>query len=334
MQLIVSLGLTLLIGYLIYRGVPDWSQAWHTMIKANPFLLLAGFSCTLFHMVLRAVRWGVLLSPVKKKITFRNLLSLTMIKYVINVIPPRAGEIVASVILARREEIPAASVIAASLLERILDMLTVVILFFYYMAFFSHLYLPNSDRGHAIMLAVQNYSFKGFLVLCLGLGVLWFFLRKDAWVGWLPLSVRKHLLHFLEGFRSLQQGGALIKVAFLSLAIWLVITGQMWFVVRAYLTGFPFMGALFLTSITVVGVAIPTPGGVGGFQFFMNLTLVNFFAYYLSAQDPTSQAAGISNGCYLFTMIPVILIGLVLMNREGLSFRQVSQITEQEEIQS
>jgi uncharacterized protein (TIRG00374 family) len=332
LQLIISLGLTFLIGYLIYRGVPNWGEAFHVMVQGNPFLLLGGFSCTLLHMVLRAARWGILLSPVKKKIAYRNLFSLTLIKYVINVIPPRAGEIVASVILARKEGIASASVIAASLLERILDMLAVVVLFFFYLSFFSHLYAPSSDRGHAIMLAVQNYSLKGFVVLCIGLFLLWIFLRKDAWVQWLPLSFQRHFVHFLEGFRALQQGGKLAKVAVLSLAIWLVIAGQMWLLVQSYLPEFPFSGALFLMAITVVGVAIPTPGGVGGFQFFMNLALVNFFAQYLSTQDPTSQAAGISNGCYLVAMIPVILIGLVLMNREGLSFRQISQISETKEI--
>jgi hypothetical protein len=99
---------------------------------------------------------------------------------------------------------------------------------------------------------------------------------------------------------------------------------------RAYLDSFPFVGALFLMAITVVGVAIPTPGGVGGFQFFMNLALVNFFASYLSPSDPHSQAAGISNGSYLVSMVPVILIGLVFLNREGLSFGAASRIAAQQ----
>jgi uncharacterized membrane protein YbhN (UPF0104 family) len=125
-------------------------------------------------------------------------------------------------------------------------------------------------------------------------------------------------------------GGALLKVAGLSLAIWLTIACQLWLMTLAYLNAFPFLGAVFLMTITVVGVAIPTPAGVGGFQFFMNLGLVNLFSQYLSQQDPNSQAAGISNGCYIVSMIPVILVGLVFMNREGLSFREISQLAEKE----
>jgi hypothetical protein len=325
-RLLLSLGLTLLIGYIIYRGVPDWLQAGKVMITGRPQFLLAGFCCTMMHMVLRALRWGVLLSPVKRKIIFKNLFSLTLIKYVINVIPPRAGEVVASVLLARKENISAVSVIAASLLERILDMLTVVVFFGFYLSFFGDLYAPNSEHGHAIMRAIQAYSLKGFIVLCMVLIFLLLSLRHQQWVQWLPAGLQRHLVPFLEGFRALHQGGAFLKVTFLSIAIWLVITCQLWFLTLAYLDSFPFTGALFMMAITVVGVAIPTPGGVGGFQFCMSLVLVNFFSQYLSIQDPNSQAAGISNGCYLVSMIPVIIIGVILMNREGLSFKKVSQI--------
>jgi hypothetical protein len=61
----------------------------------------------------------------------------------------------------------------------------------------------------------------------------------------------------------------------------------------------------------------------------MDLALVNFFARYLSTQYPQSEAAGISNGSYLVSMIPVILIGLYFLNREGLSFGSVSRLAEQ-----
>jgi len=44
-----------------------------------------------------------------------------------------------------------------------------------------------------------------------------------------------------------------------------------------------------------------------------------FFPQYLCPNDPHSQAAGISNGTYLASMGPVPILGLVLLNYEGLS---------------
>lgn len=328
-QLGVSLALTVLVGYLIYRGVPDWGLAWRVMIQGRPHFLLAGLGFVFLHMVLRAVRWGVLLSPVKQGVSLKNLFSLTLIKYTVNVIPPRAGEVAASLLLASKERVSAASVIAASLLERILDMMAVSVIFGFYMAFFSHWYAPNSDRGREVMLAIRSYSLKGFVVLCLGLAVLGWLLQSNRWQERLPHRLRAILMPFLDGFRGLQQGGVLFQSVLLSAAIWLVITLQLWCFMHAYLDSFPLVGSLFLMAITVVGVAIPTPGGVGGFQFFMDLALVNFFARYLSDLDPQSQAAGISNGSYLVSMIPVILAGLYFLNREGLSFGRISRLAEQ-----
>src|SRR5262245_61903621 len=325
----ISLALTLLVGYLIYSGVPDWDLAWQVMIQGRPQFMLAGLGFVMLHMLLRAVRWGVLLSPVKRGISVKNLFPLTLIKYTVNVIPPRAGEVAASFLLAGKEQVSAASVLAASLLERILDMMTVVVIFGIYMSFFSHWYAPNSDRGREVMLLIRSYSLKGFIVLCVGLAVLAFLLRSNQWQERLPAKLRSVLSPFLDGFRALQAGGVLLQSILLSAAIWLVITLQLWCFMLAYLDHFPFVGSLFLMAITVVGVAIPTPGGAGGFQFFMDLALVNFFAGYLSAQDPQSQAAGISNGSYLVSMIPVILIGLYFLNREGLSFGSLTRLADQ-----
>ena len=87
----ISLALTVLVGYLIYRGVPDWGLAGRVMIQGRPHFMLAGLGFVLLHMLLRAIRWGVLLTPVKRGISLKNLFSLTLIKYTVNVIPPRAG---------------------------------------------------------------------------------------------------------------------------------------------------------------------------------------------------------------------------------------------------
>ncbi len=328
-QIGISIGLTFLIGYIIYRGVPDWGEAWHVMIQGYPPLLLAGFGFVMLHMLLRSMRWGVLLTPLKQGISLKNLFSLTLVKYVVNAIPPRAGELAASVVLAKKERISAASVIAASLLERILDMMTVVVIFGFYLVFFGDLYAPSSERGKEIMHLVRNYSLKGFIVLSLGFVVLALLLRSQRWIARIPQRIQRLVLPFLEGFRALQQRGALFRVIFLSFAIWLSITLQLWCIVLAYLEKFPFVGAIFLMAITVVGVAIPTPGGVGGFQFFMSLALVNFFSHLMSSQDPQSQAAGISNGAYIVSMIPLMLIGLIFMNREGLSLGRISKMAEQ-----
>jgi uncharacterized protein (TIRG00374 family) len=318
--LIISFALTAIIGYILYRSVPDWSQAGSVMISGKPQWFLAGLGFISLHMILRAIRWGVLLGPTKKKISLKNLLSFTLVKYAVNVIPPRVGEFVGSILLARKEKIPVTSTIAASLFERIVDLLAVMILFGFYMAFFAGYYMPSSEKGREIFETIRTSTTVGFCAVIIILIVLVLILRSRRWHDYVPGVIRKYLLSFLDGLRAMESRRAVIETLSLSLLIWLAISGQLYCLIRAYLAVFPVTGVLLIVGVTVVGVAIPTPGGVGGFQFFMNLSLIHFFGRYLSGTDPVSQAAGISNGAYVFSMIPIILVGLILLHREGFSF--------------
>lgn len=331
-KVIVSICLTVLIGYIIYREVPDWRQSLNVMVQGKALMILAGLIGISFHMLLRAARWGMLLKPSKEGILYKNLFSLTLVKYVINVVPPRTGEIASSILLARKEDMSVATVIAASVFERILDMVTVVALFVAYVVFFGGRFVPKSETGREVILSVRSYSIKGFIVICVVLAVLALLLKITRWSTLIPLKIRKPALHFLDGFRALQSHGAMLKVILLSLAIWITITLQLWCLVCAYLPAFPFAGAVLIMALTVIGVSIPTPGGIGGFQYFMNLTLIHFFWQHLSPADPYSQAMGISNGCYVVSMAPVYIAGLIFMNREGISFGGISKLSERRQV--
>lgn len=325
--LVVSFALTLIIGYIVYRSVPDWRQAGSVMISGKPLWFLGGLGFITIHMILRAIRWGVLLTPAKKNISLKNLFSLTLVKYVINIIPPRMGEIAGSVLLARKEKIPATSVIAASLFERVLDLLAVLVMFSFYLVFFAGFHVPTSEKGREVFEIIRSSTIMGLAATALGLIVLFLVLRSRRWHGRVPKIIKKHVLSFLDGLRSLQSRSASAKAIILSILIWLSISGQLWFLIRAYLEAFPLTGVLLIVAVTVVGVAIPTPGGVGGFQFFMNLSLVHFFQPYLTGTDAISQAAGISNGAYIISMGPVILVGLILLHREGFSLSRAAELS-------
>ena len=120
------------------------------------------------------------------------------------------------------------------------------------------------------------------------------------------------------------------KTFALSLLIWLTICAQLWCLVRAYIDAFPIAGTFLILAVTVVGVAIPTPGGIGGYQYLMTLALIQFFRPFLSEFNPESQAAGISNGTYVVSMVPVILVGLFLLHREGFTISSAAKLSSSE----
>jgi hypothetical protein len=76
---------------------------------------------------------------------------------------------------------------------------------------------------------------------------------------------------------------------------------------------------VFLT----VGVAIPTPGTIGGFHEFYRLAMTQAFG----VDAETAAAAGIA--CHALTNLPVLVLGLLFLGGEGLSLAGMARLSEQ-----
>src|SRR5580765_4621200 len=77
----------------------------------------------------RALRWAVFLRPLKPNPSLRNLLSATVVGFTAITLFGRPGEFVRPYLIARKEEVPVASQLAAWVLERIFDLLMALLLF-------------------------------------------------------------------------------------------------------------------------------------------------------------------------------------------------------------
>jgi uncharacterized membrane protein YbhN (UPF0104 family) len=72
-----------------------------------------------------------------------------------------------------------------------------------------------------------------------------------------------------------------------------------------------------------VGVAVPTPGQIGGFHAAYQIAVTTFFAV------PVDRAVSAAIVLHAISFLPVLLVGLVLMAREGLTFAGARQLAEQ-----
>jgi uncharacterized membrane protein YbhN (UPF0104 family) len=103
--------------------------------------------------------------------------------------------------------------------------------------------------------------------------------------------------------------------------IWACLTAQFWIVLIAAHHPLPFDSSLFLNAATTVGIAIPTPGGIGGFHKVTQYVLTTFFGFDIN----TSVAVAVL--FHIVGTFPVVFIGTILFLREGLNWRQLSQET-------
>jgi uncharacterized protein (TIRG00374 family) len=317
--------------FLFFRGV-DWTGLLRALRGASR-LYLAGvvFASGLTYLA-RAWRWGYLLSPLAR-VPFPRLFSATMVGFLSGLLVPRAGEIVRPYLVARRHGIPTSAGVATIILERLVDLITVLVLFALYLYVLP---IPGAQsRGPllgflkmagiatglgvvviiAVLLAFHVHADRALAVIDRLL------LRFPAWVAaWLSQVLRA----FGQGLAVLQAPAShLLAIQAQSFLIWLLIALGFYWNNAAFGITLPFHSTFLLIAFLTVGVAIPTPGMVGGFHAFYLLAMTEAFGVSKDA------AAAAALSAHALSNLPVLVLGLLLLGREGLSFGKVAEMTEE-----
>jgi uncharacterized membrane protein YbhN (UPF0104 family) len=102
--------------------------------------------------------------------------------------------------------------------------------------------------------------------------------------------------------------------------LWLSIAAGIWCVSRAFHIPLPFVGSFLVMALLVVGVAVPTPGAVGGFHYFYRLAATTFYG------APNDRAVGAAIVLHAVSFVPVAVVGLALLAREGMSLASVGRL--------
>jgi hypothetical protein len=117
---------------------------------------------------------------------------------------------------------------------------------------------------------------------------------------------------FAEGFGVVRRPERLVAALAWSLVLWVAIGAGIWSVALAFGIAMPFTGGLLMLAPLVVGVAVPTPGGVGGFHEAFRLGATSFFG----ADNDTAVGAAIV--LHAISVGPVTLAGLLFIVQDGL----------------
>lgn len=295
---------------------------WVSVKSARPDWLLLSLGLTALTFLVRAERWQYLLGPLgptRFSVVFRT----TVIGFGASaVLPARAGEVIRPYLLARREGLSATAAFATILVERILDLVAVLILLAAFLLWFD----PGLEsRDSAVFSAIR---FGGLVMAPVALGALavMFFMaghpeRLHAWLlkaeavlpARLAAMIASFAKTFAEGFAVVRQLRRLVAALAWSIVVWLLIAAGIWAVAVAFGIAMPFTGAWLMLAPLVVGVAVPTPGGVGGFHEAFRIGATAFFA----ADNDTAVGAAIV--LHAISVGPVTIAGLLFMVQDGLT---------------
>ncbi|HTL00616.1 MAG TPA: lysylphosphatidylglycerol synthase transmembrane domain-containing protein [Vicinamibacterales bacterium] len=317
--LIVILSLGLL--WLFLRGA-HLDQVWGEIKRADGWWIALSLATTVGNMVIRAVRWQYLLAPIGHA-RFRPAFRTTMIGFAAStVLPARAGEIIRPYLLARQEGLSGTATFATVVVERLLDGATVVLLLAVYVLFFAQ----NISAGNALYHAVRvgGLAVGAGTVVILGL---MFFAAKDPeaigrWAyklehllpGRFTHMLAEALQRFAEGLAVVRAPGRLLTALALSLPLWLCIAVGIWATTMAFHIEMSFTGSFLLLSMLVVGVAVPTPGGIGAFEAAARVGLTSFFAV------DNDRAVGAALILHATSVLPTLALGFLFLIQDGLDF--------------
>jgi len=318
-------GLTLaLLGWFFRQA--DLSQVWREIREAKPWALALLLGITGLTYLLRALRWQFLLRPLgptRLSQAFRT----TVMGFAANtVLPLRAGEMVRPYLLARREGLSVPATITTIILERLLDLMTVLVFLGLFVVFFD----PGLDRVNA---AVYKSVKLGGLVGALGSGAVLLVLGLnavrpvlthrlvDACLRVVPVRFRSRLsaliYGLLDGLAVTRDLTRLAQAIALSFPLWLSIATGIWLVTVAFHMTVPFTGSFLIMALLTVGVAAPTPGAVGGFHEAFRIGTAVFYGV------DNDRAVGAAIVLHAASFIPVTLLGGLFMMQDGLNLARV-----------
>lgn len=278
------------------------------------FLFLVSYSGRVF-------RWQLLFSPLKLRLA-KVFNALNIGYFLSNLLPARLGDVVRAYLIGEIESISKMHAISTIVVERMSDGLTVVLLLAVAALFVPN--IPNEARQGAIATAAGGVLAIAFLLLLSFHKERGMTLLKQL-TARIPFLQNQKLWSALEslidGFAVLRSPRTLVGVASWALFAWVVGGVMYWIVMRAMTMNQPLVAAFLVMTVTSLVAVVPSsPGYVGVFHYFAQLTLVTVFH-----EDP-ARALSYAFVMHAFTYLWLLALGIFSMWNEGLSFSKLHSI--------
>jgi len=283
----------------LYYAVKDinFDELLRIIVNANYFWILLSVPVIIMSHWVRAMRWKTMLEPAlkKKSSSVWNLFSAVMIGYAANCVLPRGGEILRPYVYSRREKISFTTTFATIIVERFIDVITLVLLFGVVFLFLSKKViqaLPNIEPNYvivpvAIILGVLILSFyPPFIKLVLKIIIK-------------PLSLKlfdklnEAFEKFLNGFAIIRNPSQYLRLIIESVGIWFLYTVPMFLMFFSFdfqsKFHLGFDDATVLIIISGIGATIaPTPGAIGVYHVLIQNAMVKL--YGISSEEALAYA--------------------------------------------
>lgn len=327
------------IAFAVYRWRASgfsWTEFGGALSGADMRWLAGSATMILVTYAGRAFRWNVMLKPLAPRASFWRVLSATCIGFTAVVFFGRAGEPVRPFLISRREGVPFTSQVAAWIVERILDLLMVLLLFAMALFLLARSGIHPSG-GIKIAMELGGYvsGIGGLASLALLFGLRKFrgniANRVIEALGFLPerftSRIGSVLGSFEEGMAAVQTKRSVFLLIFYSFIEWAVIAAGFVCSFHAFsaTAGFALSDVIVCSGFICLGSILQIPGIGGGIQVTTIVVLTELYGVKLEV------ATGISLTLWVVSFASVVPIGVLLALREGFHWSSIREIQAQSE---
>ena len=293
----------------------DWALFVSSLSTFHPGWLAASVAFSLMTYLLRAVRWRVLLAPVKQVPT-TPLFWATIVGFAAIYVLGRAAEFARPVWLTRTRQVPFSTSMATIIVERFLDALMLIAVFALALMMVE---LPGNAAS--VLSSLKNAGWLVAGAAAASMALLFVLRSRVAWIAGFIRHIRFPAIaalveDFARGLSFVGSARSLAMVILHSAALWMVIAMQSWFMFFAMHLDFSFAAATLVMVAVAIGSIAQIPGIGGGFQvawIFCTTTLLML---------PAEQAAATALLAFVLSYAPTIVVAALYLLTQGISVRE------------
>jgi uncharacterized protein (TIRG00374 family) len=324
-QFWLGIAISALFLWLALRGL-RLADVWQAIQGAQYLWLIPGLAAYWIGVWVRSWRWTYLLRPLKS-ISTRKAFPIVVIGYMgNNILPARAGELLRAYVLRRGEKVPISGSLATIVLERAFDG---VIMLSFVVINLPELARVSSDSS--LVGNLYNLAILGVIAFVLAVALLMFMAiypkRAESGLEWVnqrlvPVRFRQQVtqlsLRFLAGLGALRSPRDLFMVLITSALIWLLETVKYWYLMQAFPFEVGFFALMLMNGVVNLATTLPSaPGYIGTFDAPGIAVLTAYGVDH-------AVATGYTIVLHAALWLPITLLGLYYMVREGISWKSVS----------
>ncbi len=280
------------------------------------YLAIGALGIVVF-LVLRAVRWRFMLD---NRPPYAQVFHIQNIGYMLTqLLPLRLGDVARAILIGNVPPVTIAQGISTMVVERLLDMLVIVVLLPFTLSGITA--LPDWMRSFALFSGFA--AIGGIVVLVIAanqreratrladslLARLLPFLNRAVWVRRFD-----DLLIGLKSLTTLRDG---LILTILSIAVWIPILVAYFFILRAVGLDPTWVMAGFVVCAAAFSVAVPsTPGQAGPYHFAV-ITALQLYG------QPAAPSAAFAFLYHVLNIVMMVIFGLIGILGTGVTFRNV-----------